>query len=346
MLSLADSAVLLLSPPSPALAELVSSLSERGFVPFCAADVPAARALAFRPRFAIVDTAVPGAIEHLERAGPGIRPEFVLVWIGADEREGEALAAGAALTMRRPWLVRDVLCVLERMRCESERWCAAREALDRDRTAVSVPVMDAVLGALQHELRNPLAAALSNLECLHEDLGAGACEQRMIAGEIQSSLRRVTSVLDAVSTLIDGRPLEHERVCLSEVAERAVARSGSTIPISGKPGVMGWANRELLRDVLATLIDDARGASGASEALTIRVYATGTEARISLRDDVREPTETTPSRAFEPVIRFGGDGATGLSLPLVRHAVSRMRGTIDLSRDAKGRVFRIRLRLA
>jgi signal transduction histidine kinase len=308
----------------------------------------AAAGIEMQPRFVVVDTTVPGALAQATRARRADRPRFVLALIGPDERDGEALAAGASLTLRRPWLTRDVVLVLERMRTESERWTAAREMLDRDRTAVSVPVIESVLGALQHELRNPLAAALSNTECLREALPPEAPEPRAMADEIQASLRRVTSVLDTVSKLIDGRPLEHERIALIDAVKAAARRTSSRaeLRILGEASVLGWGNRELLTGVLSTLIEDAIAAhrGGEAPALAVRTYATRTEARITLRDSVSEP-ERAPG-GFEPVIKLGGDDGTGLSLPLVRHAIARMRGTIELARDERGRVFRIRLKRA
>jgi signal transduction histidine kinase len=133
-----------------------------------------------------------------------------------------------------------------------------------------------------------------------------------------------------------------------EAAKRAARALGvrAKLSILGDSSVLGWANRELLLGVLTTLCEDAIAASDAVPELTIRTYATRTEARISLRDSVSGPAASDPRRAFEPVIKLAGDDGSGLSLPLVRHAVARMRGTIELARDGAGRVFRIRLKRA
>jgi signal transduction histidine kinase len=346
MLAVADSAVLVLCRPGEATHAVSRALLARDFLALEAPDVDATRALGFSPRFAVVETALPGALDHVRRTLDVEGPRFAIALLDASESEGPALRAGCALALRMPCNPDDVVFALERMRRTYERWAAARETLERDRTTVSVPVVEAVVSALQHELRNPLAAALSNVECLHEEL-APRDERRALTHEIQGSLRRMAKLLDVVSSLVDGRPIQTRRIVLCDVVGRAIASAGThcNVLLGGDRDVLGWGNADLLESVVATLVQYAGQAKpelGAAK-ISVRVYSTKTEARISIRGDMPSGSQPASARSFEPVIQLGGDAKSGLTLPLVRHAITRMGGTITLSNDAHGRVFRIRL---
>jgi C4-dicarboxylate-specific signal transduction histidine kinase len=76
----------------------------------------------------------------------------------------------------------------------------------------------------------------------------------------------------------------------------------------------------------------------------VRVYSASGEARISVRDNGPGVPAALRQRIFEPFFTTKGERGTGLGLVLVRHAVSRMGGTLSLGPSEHGAVFRIRLR--
>jgi signal transduction histidine kinase len=76
------------------------------------------------------------------------------------------------------------------------------------------------------------------------------------------------------------------------------------------------------------------------------VYATETEARISVRDNGPPLSADAVKTLFETSDMISGRGSAGLLLAMTHHAVVRMGGVLDYApRSGPGGVFRIRLRL-
>jgi two-component system, NtrC family, C4-dicarboxylate transport sensor histidine kinase DctB len=155
--------------------------------------------------------------------------------------------------------------------------------------------------------------------------------------------------MSAVSSLVKGAPPVLEKVDLWSVAERAVAsvRAHDTrVEIAGEHAVRGWGNIALLEQVAANLVQNALDATQGQDKrhVLVRVYAANGEARISVRDNGPGVPAALRQRIFEPFFTTKGERGTGLGLVLVRHAVSRMGGTLSLGPSERGAVFRVRLR--
>ena len=118
------------------------------------------------------------------------------------------------------------------------------------------------------------------------------------------------------------------------------------IEIAGEPSVRGWGNAALLEQVVANLVQNALDATQGQDKrhVLVRVYAASGEARISVRDNGPGVPAALRQRIFEPFFTTKGERGTGLGLVLVRHAVSRMGGTLSLGPSERGAVFRVRLR--
>jgi two-component system C4-dicarboxylate transport sensor histidine kinase DctB len=349
---LSDQSVLLLLAPGPDLAPLVRALEAEGFavVPF--SDAAAAEASGYVPRLAILDGTAPAALAFLSRINAHGTTLHAVVALEAGARESDALAAGAQLTLQRPLVPLDVLACLHRFRAQQELMVRSRDVFDRERPSVPPPLIESVLATIGHEIRNPLAAALANVECLRDD-GPGTPlsdeEREATLDDTVIALRRIQDVMSAVSALIKGAPPVLEKVALWSVAERAVAsvRPHETrIEIAGDHSVRGWGNTALLEQVVANLVQNALDATQGLERrhVLVRVYSASDEARISVRDNGPGVPAALRQRIFEPFFTTKGERGTGLGLVLVRHAVSRMGGTLSLGPSENGAVFRVRLR--
>ncbi len=159
------------------------------------------------------------------------------------------------------------------------------------------------------------------------------------------ALRRIQDVMTAVSSLVKGAPPTLEKVGMWGVAERAVAavrphehphrdrgrgvraRLGQTHRCSSK----SWPTWCKTRST-ATLGQEKRH-------VLVRVYAASGEARISVRDNGPGVPAALRQRIFEPFFTTKGERGTGLGLVLVRHAVSRMGGTLSLGPANAARCF-------
>lgn len=347
---LSDSSVLLLLSPETDVAPLARAIEADGFTVVPTADAAAAES-GYVPRLAVLDAAHPGALDFLRRINAHGVTLLAIVAIEPGARETEALAAGAQLTLQKPLSPHDVLTCLQRFRAQQEVLLRSRDVFDRERPSVPPPLIEGVLATIGHEIRNPLAAALANVECLRESAQAPLSDddRRMTIDDTVIALRRIHDVMAAVSSLVKGAPPLLEKVDLWSVAERAVASvrpHDTRIEIAGEPGTRGWGNAALLEQVAANLVQNALDATAGQphRHVLVRVYAAAGEARISVRDNGPGVPAALRQRIFEPFFTTKGERGTGLGLVLVRHAVSRMGGTISLGPSEHGAVFRVRLR--
>jgi len=350
---LTDSTVLVLAGESLDLREVTRALQEDGFPVIRAASIPEPEELAFRPRFAIVDTSLPGALELLHRFNS---PEWriqVLALLGPNESEGPALAAGATLTVRRPAPSPAILLCLRRFRTQEELLRQTRPAVGEPDGAAAL-VLDSVLSTIGHEIGNPLAAALASVECLRDTDAARGLSVEERTGAVDDTalaLRRIQEVLNLVMSLVRGSPPVLERVPLWEVAQRAVSALRSDevrVELAGDETASGWACTPLLEQALINLVKSAIDATRGQERrlILVRVYRAADEARISVRDNGPGISSSLRPRIFEAHLRTKGQRSTNLGLVLVHHAVARMGGLVSLGSGNAGAVFRIRLRAA
>jgi signal transduction histidine kinase len=348
---LSDQSVMLLLSPGPDVAPVVRTLEEEGFSIVPVSDAQSAEVSGFVPRLAILDERSPGALDFLRRINAHGTTLHAIIAIAPGGRESEALGAGAELTLQRPLVPADVVLCLNRFRALQEQITRSRDVFDRERSSVPPPLIESVLATIGHEIRNPLAAALANVECLREGAPHALSEedQRISIDDTVIALRRIQDVMAAVSALVKGSPPMLERIDMWSVAERAVAavRPHETrIEIAGEASVQGWGNAALLEQVVANLVQNALDATNGQERrhVLVRVYSASGEARISVRDNGPGVPAALRQRIFEPFFTTKGERGTGLGLVLVRHAVSRMGGTLSLGPSERGAVFRIRLR--
>jgi signal transduction histidine kinase len=346
-----DSSVLVLLTPAPDVAPLLRALQDDGFTLVPIDDVAMVETTGYVPRLAVIDAAAPGALDFLRRINAHGTTLQAIVTLAPGQRESEALAAGAQLTLQRPLSPEDVRVCLQRFRTQQELVSRSRDVFDRERPSVPPPLIEGVLATIGHEIRNPLAAALANVECLRDGAPLPLSEEdrRATLDDTVLALRRIQDVMTAVSSLVKGTPPVLEKVDLWSVAERAVAsvRPHETrIELAGERSVRGWGNAALLEQVVANLVQNALDATQGQEKrhVLVRVYTASGEGRISVRDNGPGVPAALRQRIFEPFFTTKGERGTGLGLVLVRHAVSRMGGTLTLGPSEHGAVFRVRLR--
>jgi two-component system C4-dicarboxylate transport sensor histidine kinase DctB len=223
---------------------------------------------------------------------------------------------------------------------------------EQDRSSVPATVLESVLATIGHEIKNPLAAALTSVECLREaDAAQRMSEEEWTASvdDVAIALRRIRDVMGAVTSLVRGTPPELERMELWECTERAIAAvdaQGIKVELAGDQLVRGFANSALLEQVIVNLVQNAVDAvrGTPNPHVLVRVYRAALEARISVRDNGPGVPTQLRQRIFDPFFTTKGERGTGLGLVLVHHAVLRMGGTVTLGPTQVGAVFRVRLR--
>jgi signal transduction histidine kinase len=347
-----ESSVLILARSASDLDPALAAVASAGFSVVAVADTSGVEAFAFLPRFALIETAIPGALDLLRRINGAEPMMMVLALLGADEAEGPALAAGATMTLRRPLSPADVLVCMRRFRAQDELQRRPNHVFDSERGNVPTNILESVLATIGHEIKNPLAAALASIECLREPDVAQRLEEKERTAAIDDvaiALRRIRDVMGAVTALVRGTPPALERVLLWDCAERAVGAlyaNGARIELAGDGNVCGFANSALLEQVIVNLIQNAIDATSGTPNphILVRVYRAASEARISVRDNGPGIPLAIRQRIFDPFFTTKGERGTGLGLVLVHHAVGRMGGTVSLGPTPVGAVFRVRLR--
>ena len=349
-----ESAILVLASSPDEFRPAFSELESAGFSVVFVSDPRSVEELAFLPRFALIETALPGALELLHRINSPEPVMQVLALLGPTEAEGPALAAGAALTLRGPLDIVTLLLCIQRFRTQDELARQPRHVFEQDRSSVPATVLESVLATIGHEIQNPLAAALASVECLREpELARRLGEEERVAAvdDVAIALRRIRDVMVAVTSLVRGTAPDLSRLSLWDCAERAVDALRSPhvrIELAGDPQVRGFANGALLEQVMVNLLQNAIDATEGLDNphIFVRVYRAGLESRISIRDNGPGVPREHRQRIFEPFFTTKGERGTGLGLVLVHHAVGRMGGAVTLGPTQAGAVFRVRLRAA
>ncbi|MEO7033925.1 MAG: HAMP domain-containing sensor histidine kinase [Polyangiaceae bacterium] len=348
-----ESAVLVLASPGEDLCSARAVLEASGFTVVFASATAGIDDLAFLPRFVVIESALPGALELLRGMNGPDSVMQALALLAPGEAEGLALAAGASLTLRRPLTASDLLLCLRRFRAQDELLRQSRHVFDQAR-GMPVTILESVLATIGHEIRNPLAAALASVECLREpDLTRRLAEDERMAAvdDVAIALRRIRDVMSAVTSLVRGTQPALTEVTLWECAERALSAFSAPnvrLELAGDQHVRGLANAPLLEQVLLNLLQNALDATAdtSNPHILVRVYRAGHEARISVRDNGPGVPNALRQRIFDPFFTTKGEAGTGLGLVLVQHAVGRMGGTVTLGPTHSGAVFRVRLRCA
>jgi two-component system sensor histidine kinase KdpD len=242
----------------------------------------------------------------------------------ADRRVLEAFAAQAAVALRH------------RRLAEAADQVRPLAAADRMRTAL--------LNAVSHDLRTPLASAKAAVDSLRSpDVDWSIEDQDELVATAAESLERldrlVANLLDMSRLQAGSLGITQRRLAAEDVVPRAVGDApGVRIRIpDGLPELL--ADPALLERVLANLIGNAVRYSPPGE--PVLVTASTHAGRLELRVIDRGPgiPPADRDRVFEPFQRLGDrDNHTGvgLGLALSRGLTEAMNGTIDIEETPGG----------
>jgi two-component system, OmpR family, sensor histidine kinase KdpD len=238
-----------------------------------------------------------------------------------DQRVLEAFAAQAAVALRQQQLVE-----------EAERVRPLAEA-DRTRTAL--------LNAVSHDLRTPLASAKAAVEGLSSsDVTWSAEEQAELLATATESLDRldrlVANLLDMSRLQAGALGLSMQPVAVEDVIPLAVDDVGRPnggvkiqVPVD-LPDVV--ADPALLERVLVNLISNALRYSPPDETVTITGSALGDRVEVRVIDRGSGIPAPDRDRIFLPFQRLGdrdNDTGVGLGLALSRGLAEAMGGSLD-----------------
>ncbi|MCP2335856.1 sensor histidine kinase [Actinomadura rupiterrae] len=243
-----------------------------------------------------------------------------------DRRVVEAFAAQAAVALRQQRLA------------ETAEQVRPLEAADRMRTAL--------LNAVSHDLRTPLASAKAAVESLRSpDVTWSIEDQDELVGTAAESLDRldrlVANLLDMSRLQAGSLGMSPQPVAAEDAVPRALADLGDVpVDISVPPGLPELlADPALLERVLVNLISNAVRHSPPGTRVLVTASALGD--RLELRVVDRGPgiPDEDRDRVFEPFQRLGDrDNHTGvgLGLALSRGLAEAMDGSITIEETPGG----------
>jgi signal transduction histidine kinase len=204
-------------------------------------------------------------------------------------------------------------------------------------TALAPQLLPGVLG---HELRNPLAAAMTGALLLREMLDGEDARGPVLDGVLRD-LERMKHLIDGWLQVARTGAVARRELAVDALLERAATRHGAQVvgpasaaEVAGDPG--------LLERALDNLIENARQAGARQVRLAAQVL--GERIQVHVEDDGVGVPPAQRERLFRP--GASGRGGHGLGLYAVATTVAAHAGTVQCVPLARGTRFTISLPLA
>ena len=337
-----------------ALAENVSELlEETGARVRIASTVAEAREKIAEHPFdlAIVDVRLPNDLSGIDLV-PFLRqssPDGEVVLVTGNATLDTAIAAvrhGVFAYVQKPFDPQDLLALAERALAQVRLRKERTELEARAAEAEAMAAMGRLTAALAHEIRNPLNAAMLQLELMER--ASRKSNDPAVQKGIGDRVRLVRSDLARLSTLLDeflglARPRHFERTrielaallsdvqTLQEPVESAAFITMKLEVAPDVPAVAGDEGRikQTVLNLVANAIDAMRPQGGGT--LTIAAHRTP-EGRAEIRVEDTGPgmPPELVRDAFRAFVTQGKPGGTGLGLAIVRQLVELHGGTVAL----------------
>jgi two-component system NtrC family sensor kinase len=236
-------------------------------------------------------------------------------------------------------------------------------------TSARLAAAGQLAAGLLHEVNNPLAVVLGNLEfarlALRDFLArdparAGASELDLLAqliGDAEHGAQRIVEVvsdLRPLSRSTDSHPSTFELGAAVRAALRVVraqVQRVADLVLDLEPGLVVIGNAGQLTQAVLALVLDAtevmRTAGGAPASLVVRAQREHGRAVLRVTDSGPSIPEPLLPRLFDPLGTREAGGRAGLGPCVVREIVQRLGGTLEVaSGAATGVTFTVSLPLA
>ena len=204
---------------------------------------------------------------------------------------------------------------------------------------------------VSHQVATPLATIMTNLSILRRARRGTGATQEAIADSVAEAerMKRMLARLRALAHADEDVPLRRELVDLAELTADVVHAYAAQAGTSGVGFVTEVraparisADKDLLREAVANLVDNAVRVSPPGEAVTLRVQAGEAGPSIDVIDRGPGIDDDRLKTLFD---RFqGSDSGSGLGLAIARRVVERHGGTIRVQTSrGEGSTFTIQL---
>jgi signal transduction histidine kinase len=204
---------------------------------------------------------------------------------------------------------------------------------------------------VSHQVATPLATIMTNLSILRRSQRGAGRIQEAIADSVAEAerMKRMLARLRALAHADEDVPLRRELVDLAELTAdvvHAYAAQAGALGVGFVTDVRTHArisaDKDLLREAVANLVDNAVRVSPPGEAVTLRVDTGAVGHSIDVIDHGPGIDEERLKILFDRFQR--SDSGTGLGLAIARRVVERHGGTIRVkTRPGLGSTFTIEL---
>jgi two-component system phosphate regulon sensor histidine kinase PhoR len=215
---------------------------------------------------------------------------------------------------------------------------------------------------VSHELRTPITAVRSAAETLRSGAAADPTASARFLDILDRNAERLQHLVEDLLDLsrIESRQfqLQPESIPMAPALAHAVSLSREraekkriTLDARAPQELVATADRRVLEQVLANLIDNAIKYSGAGCRVDVEARAAGDVVEVAVRDDGPGIEARHLPRLFERFYRVDAgrsrdQGGTGLGLSIVKHLVEAMGGRVSVeSTPGKGSTFSFTLPL-
>ena len=204
---------------------------------------------------------------------------------------------------------------------------------------------------VSHQVATPLATIMTNLSILRRARRGTGATQEAIADSVAEAerMKRMLARLRALAHADEDVPLRRELVDLAELTAdvvHAYAAQAGTLGVGFVTEVRApariSADKDLLREAVANLVDNAVRVSPPGEAVTLRVQAGQAGLSIDVIDRGPGIDDDRLKTLFDRFQR--SDSGSGLGLAIARRVVERHGGTIRVQTSrGEGSTFTIQL---
>ncbi|MCA8974169.1 MAG: HAMP domain-containing histidine kinase [Planctomycetes bacterium] len=192
-------------------------------------------------------------------------------------------------------------------------------------------------GVLGHELRNPLAAAMTAATLLREMIDDGD-PRRDLADQVLADLDRITRLTDGWLRLSRAGEVNRRQIDIEGLLDRVAARHEAVV-VTGPVAVAVDGDETLLERALDNLLTNAVQAG--ARHLRIAAQCLDDEVAIHIEDDGAGIAEADRARIF--AAGWSGRGGNGLGLHAVEATVRAHRGRIRCVPLRQGTRFTLQL---
>lgn len=207
-----------------------------------------------------------------------------------------------------------------------------------------------LVGAVAHEINNPLAGILATSQLMIEDIKRDGGDPSLLedAEEIRSAAWRSKKIIDdLLGFTSEAKELEEANVLDAVRSALGFARSAMqeiAVKIHSEKVIpRAFVSVNALQQVLFNLITNAAHAMNGKGALEINISSDGQCYRIDVRDNGPGIPQDKLNHIFDPFYTSKQEGmGTGLGLSIVRSLIQKMSARIEVSSTVgKGTEFRI-----